>query len=74
MHDAPSYYTIPYQVPAGLLSLIAAMIEMPPEPESENYADLICTEQDKATIFEIITTMSTEGKLGLLMKKATCIA
>lgn len=69
MHDAPSYFTIPYKAPSGLMSLIAAMIEMPPEPESESYADLICTEQDKAIIFEIITTMSTESKLGLLMKK-----
>jgi len=68
MYDVPHHYIIPYQ-PSALCSIIASMISFPPEPESESYKDLICTEQDQATISEIITTMDELGKLGLLFKK-----
>lgn len=68
MHDAPSHYTIPYQ-PSFFCKLLGSMISFPPEPESENYKDLVCTQKDQDIIYEIITTMDELGKLGLLMKK-----
>jgi hypothetical protein len=69
MYDMPQHhYTIPYQSSA-LCSLLGSMISFPPEPESENYKDLVCTDKDKAIIYEILTTMDELGKFALLMKK-----
>lgn len=51
------------------VSLIASMIKFPPEKKSEAYSDLVCTEEDQAVIYEIITTMAENGKLALLLKK-----
>lgn len=69
MYDMPQqHYTMPYQSSA-FCSLFASMISFPPEPESESYKDLVCTDKDKAIIYEILTTMDELGKLALLMKK-----
>jgi len=52
------------------LSPIASMIKFPPVAKSEKYTDLICTEQDRSNIYEIISTMGEYGKLSLLMKQS----
>ncbi|HSX26946.1 MAG TPA: hypothetical protein VLE89_08085 [Chlamydiales bacterium] len=59
----------------GLFFLFAnptysSIIKIPPAGGGEiGYKDLICTEQDKANIYEIITTLSENGKLSLLFKQ-----
>jgi hypothetical protein len=48
-----------------------SIIKKPPEkPKDTPYKDLVCTEQDKAYIYEIISTMSENGKLSLLFKQS----
>ncbi len=48
----------------------ASIIKFPPGGEKQlTYLDLICTDQDKSNIYEIITTMSDNGKLSLLLKQ-----
>ena len=49
---------------------LASMIQFPPVAKSDSYKDLVCTEQDKSNIFEIISTMAEYGKLSLLMKQS----
>lgn len=53
-----------------LTQLLASILKFPPDrPQKETpYKDLVCTEQDKAIIYEIITTMARNSKLGLFMK------
>ena len=41
---------------------------LPPAAQSDSYQDLVCTEQEKSIIFEIISTTAEYGKLSLLMK------
>lgn len=49
---------------------LASIIKIPnKEPTEVAYKDLVCTEQDKAAIFEIVTTMSENGKIALLLKQ-----
>ena len=54
------------------LQASASIIKFPPkETKTETgYKDLICTEQDKANIYEIITTMAENSKLSLLLKQS----
>lgn len=64
MHDypPPAYH---YFVPA-----IASIIKVPPAPQPElSYNDLVFTEQDRAHISELITTMAQNNKLQLLFKQ-----
>lgn len=52
-------------------SFLASIIKFPPAGgQSEAYKDLVCTDQDKSNIFEIITTMAEHGKLALLLKQS----
>lgn len=51
------------------LDLYASIIKIPPTGGDVKYADLICTEQDKSNIYEIIITLSENGKLSLLLKQ-----
>jgi len=47
----------------------ASIIKFPPSGEKTvTYQELICTDQDKANIYEIITTLADNGKLSLLLK------
>lgn len=49
---------------------IASIVKIPKDkPKSSGYADLVCTTEDQATIYEIITTMAENGKLSLLLKQ-----
>lgn len=48
---------------------LGSIIKFPVNPSQQTYEELVCTDQDKATIYEIITTMSENGKMGLLFKK-----
>lgn len=56
--------------PSILSSILSSIIKFPPEKKSDAYADLVCTEQDQANIYEIITIMADHGKLSLLLKKS----
>ncbi len=47
----------------------ASIIKVPPTGGETTYGDLVCTEQDKANIYEIITTMAENGKISLLLKQ-----
>ncbi len=63
---------IPYvenYAPSPVASLIATMIKFPVEDKSPAYADLVCTQQDQANIYEIITQLADNGKISLLFKK-----
>jgi hypothetical protein len=52
-------------------SYCASIIKIPTEQnKSTAYQDLVCTDQDQAVIYEIITTMSEHGKLSLLLKQS----
>lgn len=51
---------------------LASIIKFPPPdgPKGDlTYAQLVCSDQDKAFIYEIITTMSENGKLTLLFQQ-----
>jgi hypothetical protein len=48
---------------------LGSIIKFPVTPSQQTYEELVCTDQDKATIYEIITTMAENGKVGLLFKK-----
>lgn len=66
MQDVP--YVENY-APSPVAALMATMIKFPVERKTLAYADLVCTEQDKADIYEIITLMADNGKISLLFKK-----
>lgn len=58
---------------AALFALPAScsIIKKPPvKPTEMTYKDLICTEQDQANIYEIISTMAEKGKLSLLFHQS----
>jgi len=49
---------------------VGSIIKFPPGGEkTQTYHDLICTDQDKAIIYELITTMAENRLLSLLLKK-----
>lgn len=50
---------------------IAQIVRIPPGGQKDPaYKNLICTEEDKALIFELITTLSDNSKFTLLMKQS----
>lgn len=50
--------------------MTASIIRKPPVKTGEvTYKDLVCTEQDKAYIYEIISTVAETSKLSLAFKK-----
>lgn len=50
---------------------MASIIKKPPAKPTETlYKDLVCTDQDRANIYEIISTMAEKGKLGLLFQQS----
>jgi hypothetical protein len=52
------------------ISLPATIIKKPPvKPVDLSYAELVCKEEDKALIHEIITTVAENSKLALLFKQ-----
>lgn len=52
-------------------SLLSAIVKIPKDkPKSSGYQDLVCTTEDQATIYEIITTLAENGKLSLLLKQS----
>jgi hypothetical protein len=51
--------------------MMASIIKKPPaKPVETPYNQLVCTAQDKAYIYEIISTMAQNGKLTLLFKQS----
>lgn len=53
------------------LPLTGSIIKKPPvKPVETSYFQLECTEQDKANIYEIISTMAEKGKLSLLFQQS----
>ncbi len=71
MQDLPHtpYHYAAHYFPSPLASFIGSIIKFPPEKPADSYADLVCTEEDKAKIYEILTTLESNGKLSLLVKK-----
>jgi len=69
MYDLPSHYVADY-VPSESFIYLASMIKIPADTLAKAYTELVCTEEDQAHIYEIITTMETSGKLSLLIKKS----
>lgn len=68
MFDFPVAHVQQIQI---VTSICASIIKFPADQRKiDSYQDLACTEQDKAIIFEIITTMSEHGKLSLLLKQS----
>ena len=55
----------------GATPMTASIIKKPPAKSVETpYKDLVCTEEDRANIYEIISTMAENGKLSLLFKQS----
>lgn len=51
--------------------LMGSIIKKPPVKSVETgYHDLICSDQDQANIYEIISTMAEKGKLSLLFQQS----
>jgi hypothetical protein len=51
--------------------MMASIIKKPPaKPTETPYKELVCTEQDKAYIYEIISTMAEYGKIHLIFKQS----
>ncbi len=48
----------------------AIIKKAPPKPTEVGYAELVCTEQDRASIHEIISTVAEKGKLSLLFQQS----
>lgn len=68
MYDYPLPKAHHYFIPKS--SCFASIIKVPPAPQPElSYKDLIFTEQDRANIYELITTMAQNNKLQLLFKQ-----
>ncbi len=54
----------------SVIPLTGSIIRKPPaKPTEVLYKDLVCTEQDKANIFEIISTVAETSKLSLYFKQ-----
>ena len=66
MHDVP--YVENYS-PSPSISLFASMIKFPKDEKYPPYAELPCTDQDKAIIYEIISKVAEKGKITLLFTK-----
>ena len=65
-------YDIPYvenYAPSPAASLLAIMIKFPRDEQFPSYSELVCTDQDKAIIYEIITELAEHGKISLLFKQ-----
>lgn len=66
MHDYPAPPPQAFHVSFGL----ASIIKLPAHPGEEvAYKDLVCTEQDKMNIIEIITILAENSKFSLLLKQ-----
>ena len=67
MHDCPS----PPPKPFHFFFSLASIIKLPPNPGTDiAYKDLVCTEQDKANIMEIVTSIADNSKFSLLLKQS----
>ena len=52
-------------------SASSSIIKKPPaKPVETSWADLTCTEQDRANIYEIVSTVSEKNKLSLLVNQS----
>ena len=66
MHDCPS----PPPKPFHFFFSLASIIKLPTNPGVDvAYKDLVCTEQDKANIVEIISVIADNSKFSLLLKQ-----
>src|SRR3989344_8998374 len=55
----------------GVCPLSSSILKKPPVKAADlTYKDLVCTQQDQAVIYEIISTMADNSKLCLLFKKS----
>ena len=66
MHDCPS----PPAQHFHFCFSLASIIKLPSNPTADiAYKDLVCTEQDKAHIYEILTSVADNSKFSLLLKQ-----
>jgi hypothetical protein len=66
MHDCPA----PPVKPIHFHFNLGSIIKLPSKPGKDiPYSELICTDQDKAYIVEIITTIADNSKFSLLLKQ-----
>ncbi|HSX38891.1 MAG TPA: hypothetical protein VLE95_08760 [Chlamydiales bacterium] len=66
MHDAPPLPPNPFHYFVHLGSII----NIPKNPKADvAYKDLVCTEQDKSYIIELVTTIAENNKFSLLLKQ-----
>ncbi len=67
MFDFP---TVHVQQIQNTMSVCASIIKIPADQrKTDSYQDLVCTDQDQSTIYEIITTLAENGKISLLLKQ-----
>jgi hypothetical protein len=63
------YYVPPAAYHWVVGEIVASLVKIPPAPQAEVlYKDLVCTDEDKALMFELITTIESHAKLQLLFK------
>lgn len=55
-------------------NFLGSIIKFPPgggqPPQMSPYKELVCSEEDRANIYELIMTMAREGKMSLLFKQS----
>lgn len=70
MHDLPPPKPFVQTITPRLEWALASIVKIPPaKPAAQSYEDLVCTEEDKAVIAEIITILGENNKLSLLFKQ-----
>jgi hypothetical protein len=72
MHDLPQAPPKHFQQLAKkTASPFASIIKFPPpNTKKDAYKDLVCTDQDRMNIHELITILAENGKLSLLVKQS----
>jgi len=65
------WWSLFFVVACLALPISGSIIKKPPTKSTETpYKDLVCTDEDRANVYEIISTMSENGKLSLLFKQS----
>lgn len=71
MYDLPAHPPAIHSFISFNFFNLASIIKVPPNPETDvPYQDLVCTDQDKAHISEIITSIADNSKFSLLLKQS----
>lgn len=70
MHDHPPPKPFYFFLPKEKKTLFASIIKVPPKPNQSipKYQELVCTQEDQALIYEVISTIAEHGKVGILFR------